>query len=505
MAKPVSKKIFFVALLGCVLFLFSGSFILAASDTELDYPQVPGAETPTSIKFFLPKYIKYLFNFSIWIAGLVAFASLVYGGFRYLASAGSPENMSEAKTQIWAGVLGLAILLGSYLLLRTINPELTHLNVGKFEYNKGVILYDAAGCPGADTPAGEEGDHFLRVRRSISDLEGFNGKTASIYFFNSADELEVEIYSNTGWDPENAPSFQSDAHAAGDCITLTGPIGSSIKLNWKIPGVYLYEFANFVHPPDPRLHVANSATFGDFDDKAKSLRILPWAKVGPVWKASKCPGVSLPPGVCKDRPDCCEVQAVPYAKLLAILHEKENYEGDCQIFFEDNANIESTPCSNSGSGPYCVENIRNRASSIHVFKQLLNVSSTGEGVTVFANFDWNEEAPADRGDENKHCGPIKTDDPLWVNGATEIGEAVLYEGSPNESVLGCSFVFSGDNGQISSIKVAGNFVAVLFRKDGRCQVFTPPGDYRLKDDHIGDDEAKYLLVIPVSKDETFGR
>lgn len=118
------------------LFLLLGTFVLAipssppaanlggfAQGLEVEYPDLPGIP-PLSEKPTLPEYLRYIYVFSIIIAGLVAFASLVYGGFRYLTSVGQPLAMAAGREQITAGIIGLMILLSSYLILATINPQL---------------------------------------------------------------------------------------------------------------------------------------------------------------------------------------------------------------------------------------------------------------------------------------------------------------------------------------------------------------------------------------------
>ncbi len=95
---------------------------------EVNYPTIEGIR-PQDIILTLPEYVKYIFNFSLAIAGLVVFAVLIYGGFRYLTSAGSPAVQKDARSQIFAGFLGLIVLLSSYLILTTINPQLVFLSI----------------------------------------------------------------------------------------------------------------------------------------------------------------------------------------------------------------------------------------------------------------------------------------------------------------------------------------------------------------------------------------
>jgi len=110
------------------LFLLLGTFVFAQS-LEVEYPAVPGTTLPAEPT--LPEYVRYIYNFSIIVAGLVAFFSLVYGGFRYLTSVGSPVAMADARSQIFAGILGLVILLASFLILTILNPQLAVFRLAK--------------------------------------------------------------------------------------------------------------------------------------------------------------------------------------------------------------------------------------------------------------------------------------------------------------------------------------------------------------------------------------
>ena len=123
-SKGVKKKILLTILI--ILFLPT-AFLLAERAPDIDYPDIPGgAESPgTSTSIF--QYVKYLFDFSIWILGIMAFGLLIWAGLRYLTSVGSPSAIKDAKDQITAIILGMAILLGTAFILKTINPNLVVL------------------------------------------------------------------------------------------------------------------------------------------------------------------------------------------------------------------------------------------------------------------------------------------------------------------------------------------------------------------------------------------
>ncbi|MBZ9569547.1 hypothetical protein KJA16_01325 [Patescibacteria group bacterium] len=134
------KKISIVFLLMIFLSSVLVDFSFAA-ERELEVP-IPGLETTTLP--VLPDYIGAIYNFALMIIGLVCFGALIYGGIRYLTSAGKPAAMSDAKDQIFSALLGLIILFSSYLILTTINPELVILSESPKET---VNCTEDADCP----------------------------------------------------------------------------------------------------------------------------------------------------------------------------------------------------------------------------------------------------------------------------------------------------------------------------------------------------------------------
>ncbi len=121
MKNRYKKNIIFILLLFFLLIYFN--FVFAQRELEVDYPDVPGAPTPT-MTGGIPNYIKYIFNSAIALSGLLAFIVLLWSGIQYFTSAGDEEKMKNAKKQISAVFLGTIILLFSYLILITINPQL---------------------------------------------------------------------------------------------------------------------------------------------------------------------------------------------------------------------------------------------------------------------------------------------------------------------------------------------------------------------------------------------
>jgi hypothetical protein len=73
---------------------------------------------------WIAEYIEGIYNYAIGIAGIVAATVLMYGGFSYLMSGGSPDKVSEAKSWIGASLSGLVLVMLSYTILNIVNPNL---------------------------------------------------------------------------------------------------------------------------------------------------------------------------------------------------------------------------------------------------------------------------------------------------------------------------------------------------------------------------------------------
>ncbi len=98
---------------------------------ELQYPVLgpAGDQIRVELGMDLNKLIAWFYYFVVGIAGFAAFIMLIWGGFDWLTSAGSPAKITEAKDKISSAFTGLLLILASYLILQVINPELTTLNL----------------------------------------------------------------------------------------------------------------------------------------------------------------------------------------------------------------------------------------------------------------------------------------------------------------------------------------------------------------------------------------
>lgn len=118
------KKFIFIFLIIFTTFLLAAPAL--AQDDKASYnlmTNIPGAGKIENIN----QYIKALYLFGLAIVGIIAMLFIIIGGIRYMTAAGNETAISDAKSQITAAILGLVLVLTSWLILNTINPELVAL------------------------------------------------------------------------------------------------------------------------------------------------------------------------------------------------------------------------------------------------------------------------------------------------------------------------------------------------------------------------------------------
>ncbi len=73
------------------------------------------------------EYVVGLYRYGLGIGATLAMVMVVVGGFQYMTARGNPSAIGAAKGRITGAIIGILLLLGSYTLLQTINPQLIRL------------------------------------------------------------------------------------------------------------------------------------------------------------------------------------------------------------------------------------------------------------------------------------------------------------------------------------------------------------------------------------------
>ena len=84
-------------------------------------PVYAAAADVTSIQTFIKSIIQVL----VTLAGLIAAGFFVYGGIGYITSSGNPESLDRAKKTILYSAIGLAVVLGAFVLTNVISDLAT--------------------------------------------------------------------------------------------------------------------------------------------------------------------------------------------------------------------------------------------------------------------------------------------------------------------------------------------------------------------------------------------
>ncbi len=94
--------------------------VFAAAGDYTPLVKIPGVSANAG----LFSYLSGVYSFLISIVGILAMAVLVYGGMRYVTSAGNPASVEEAKDSINSALVGLLLALVSWLIFATINKDI---------------------------------------------------------------------------------------------------------------------------------------------------------------------------------------------------------------------------------------------------------------------------------------------------------------------------------------------------------------------------------------------
>ena len=273
------NKLNFLSFLFLVLFLcLSLSFFVSANDVEkrgleVNYPIINGIEITTEST--IADYAVYFFSLAMIMGAILAFAVLIYGGFRYITSAGDPLAMSDAKKWILGAILGLMLLLCTWFIIGIINKEMLSPKIPDIEAPSGIYLI---GKDKTKIPYTQDVVNSIPEWFEVDYIEFISDPPEDLDYANpDKDELcSVYIYDEKNLEGE-----------AREEIKNTGVVGTkhyvsnvgSMFLLWHEPGVYFYKEEGydkeFNNPPRPKFLQTSQASFKeDFDNKIKSLRFV---------------------------------------------------------------------------------------------------------------------------------------------------------------------------------------------------------------------------------------
>lgn len=168
--------------------LFNPNLVSAADNYTLLEPSVlPG--NPTSVANFT-QYAGYAYQTFLAVVVIIAIVMLTISGVQYIISPAA-GGKKEALDRAYTAIIGLFLVLVSYLILNTINPKLVRPSLTIDANNNevggpGVIpqptntnTEDDGSYTGA-TPPVDNGDRGARVQKDPNKFDGPEGKYGNI-------------------------------------------------------------------------------------------------------------------------------------------------------------------------------------------------------------------------------------------------------------------------------------------------------------------------------------
>lgn len=141
MLRIIIQRKMFLTILLFILFLLPDS-----ASAQVDYKAlvtIPGISDGAGVT----DYLGGLYTFLISVVGVVAMGAIVIGGARYLTSAGNPSAIEDAKHTIYSAIYGLILAITSWVIVKTINPDILVLkNPNVTETTAEIKIAETAKC-----------------------------------------------------------------------------------------------------------------------------------------------------------------------------------------------------------------------------------------------------------------------------------------------------------------------------------------------------------------------
>ncbi len=126
------KRIVILSIFLIFLFVFNIGMVVGVEDgpgpvgLEGEYPLIDGVTVDEETQ--LPEYIEYIVRILIFTSIAVTLFALVRGGVLWISSQGDPTKIKDSKEQFLSAVMGLIIVLSSFVFLSTISPDLVEID-----------------------------------------------------------------------------------------------------------------------------------------------------------------------------------------------------------------------------------------------------------------------------------------------------------------------------------------------------------------------------------------
>ncbi|HEX9664198.1 MAG TPA: hypothetical protein VGA49_00025 [Patescibacteria group bacterium] len=164
--KKIILKILSVFFLVFVFGILLSGLVLAQETASIKL-NVPFGGLGTASNY--AEYIAALYKFGVAAAGVVAVVMIMIGGIIWIVAAGNASKIGQAQNLITNAIIGLIMILGSYVLLNTINPDLVKLRVPELETIIGKRTASTVNKCCVSESTGKEPFYNLRADNCLPD------------------------------------------------------------------------------------------------------------------------------------------------------------------------------------------------------------------------------------------------------------------------------------------------------------------------------------------------
>ena len=120
------------------------------------------------------EYIKQIYKYAIGIVGIVAVIVMMVGGVLWMTAGGNPTQVSSAQQYITGALTGLVLVMFSYVILKTVNPDLINFQthtIASIEMQKIAETNISGFKTGACCTTAEECGAGYTCNTSVNDSE----------------------------------------------------------------------------------------------------------------------------------------------------------------------------------------------------------------------------------------------------------------------------------------------------------------------------------------------
>ncbi len=170
---------------------------------EIPFPPAPGGAAPDTT---IESVVNYIYTWGLALGGAFAFVRLVIAGIQW-GTSGTVFAAGNAKQTMQEVAFGLVILLGSWLLLNTINPQIVNPQV-EFPSSLGNVTNDTYQTQqGTQTGGGPSGAFNTQEQTNTAASLGFGSNSVGKSLTDLLQNIPLGNVNPDTWQAAQEPTY----------------------------------------------------------------------------------------------------------------------------------------------------------------------------------------------------------------------------------------------------------------------------------------------------------